>query len=141
MPYCDSNLFIYPALYRGAKAVAAAKILKAVAEGTLECSTSSLTVDEVLWIVWKKASKEKAIEQAELVLEFPNLEILDTKASDLRRAVGLIKTYPIKPRDAIHAACSLNHGIFTIVSDDEDFDAVKELDRLSFEGAVKRLLK
>jgi len=139
MLYCDSNLFIYPVIYTGAKAIAAVKVLTALAEGKLEGLTCSLAIDEVLWIVWKKVDKETAIQQAKRVLEFPNLEVVDTKVSDLRRAMELVKTYAIKPRDAVHAACSLNHGIFTMISDDDDFDAVKELNRLSFEDVVKKL--
>lgn len=136
MIYCDSNLFIYPAIYTGSKAIAAAKILGTLAEGKIECSTCSLTVDEVLWIVWKKRGKDLAVQQAERVLEFPNLKILDTKFSDLARAIDLIKQYDLRPRDAIHAACSLNHAIFSIISDDVDFDAVRELKRLSFDDVV-----
>lgn len=139
MLYCDSNLFIYPVIYTGEKAIAAAKVLTALADGKLEGFTCSLTIDEVLWIVWKKVDREAAVQQAERVLEFPSLKVVDTKVSDLRKAMELIKTYAIKPRDAIHAACSLNHAIFTIISDDADFDAVKELNRLGFEGATKKL--
>lgn len=139
MIYCDSNLFIYPVIYTGPKAAATAKVLTALAEGKLEGLTCSLTIDEVLWIVWKKRGRETAVEQAKRVLGFPHLDIVDTKVSDLMRAIEIIKTYGLKPRDAIHAACSLNHGIFTMISDDDDFDEVKELNRLSFEDAVKKL--
>lgn len=136
MIYCDSNLFIYPVIYKGPKAITVAKILTALADGELEGSTCSLTVHEVLWVVWKKRGKELAVQQAERVLGFPNLKILDTKFSDLVRAISLIKKYNLKPRDAIHAACSLNHAIFSIISDDVDFDAVRELKRLSFDDVV-----
>ncbi|MDI6819906.1 MAG: type II toxin-antitoxin system VapC family toxin [Candidatus Hodarchaeaceae archaeon] len=136
MMYCDSNLFIYPAIYVGGKAAMAGKVLEALAEGKLEGLTCSLTIDEVLWIVWKNASKVAAIEQAKRVLEFPNLKVVDTRASDMRKAMDLIKKYDLRPRDAIHAACSLNHAIFSIISDDADFDAVGELKRLSFEDVV-----
>jgi hypothetical protein len=139
MLYLDSNVFIYPAIYKGSKANSALRVLEALAEGKLECSTCSLTVDEVLWIVWKKRGVGPALELAERVLRFPNLRVLDVKFSDLDKAIELVRKYEIKPRDAIHAACSLNRGIFTIVSDDADFDCVGELTRLDFETAVRKL--
>lgn len=135
MFYCDSNLFIC-ALSAGAKAEAATKILKALSKGEIWGMTCSLTVGEVLWVVWKKANMEEAIKAAKIMFTFPNLSIVDTTASDVKRAIGLIRKYGLTPRDAIHAACSLNHAIFPIISDDPDFDVVKELKRLSFEDMV-----
>jgi len=34
----------------------------------------------------------------------------------------------LQPRDAIHTATCLNHGIFSIITDDPDFKKVKELE-------------
>ena len=136
MIYCDSNLFVYPVIYTGPKATAATKVLTALAEGKIDCLTCSLTIDELLWIVWKKCGKEAAVEQAKRILGFPHLDIVDTKVSDMLRAIEMVKTYSLRPRDAIHAACSLNHAIFSMISDDADFDVVKELKRLSFEDVV-----
>jgi predicted nucleic acid-binding protein len=91
MFYCDSNLFIYPAISDSGKAGTAIKILEALAEGRIKGVTCTLTVDEVLWIVWKNANKVAAVEQAKRVLEFPNLKIVDTSASDIREALDLIR--------------------------------------------------
>ena len=134
--YCDSNLFIYPVIYTGPKASAALKILRAMAKGKFKGITCSLTLDEVLWVIWKKAGRQAAVDQAKRVLRFPNLEVVDTRTLDLRKAIELVEAYGIKPRDAVHAACSLNHAVFSIISDDEDFDAVEDLNRLSFESFV-----
>ena len=35
--------------------------------------------------------------------------------------------------DAIHIAVSINAGVFTIISDDDDFDTVSEINRVSLE--------
>jgi hypothetical protein len=136
MIYCDSNLFIYPVIYEGAKADAAASVLTALAKGEIDGLTCSLTIDEVLWIIWKKVNREIAVKQARRVLRFPNLQVVDTRTSDVDRAIELVRKYNIKPRDAIHAACSLNRAIFSIISDDTDFDVIEELNRLNFEDAI-----
>ena len=59
MFYCDFNLFIRPAISSDEKAVTARKILEALAEHRIEGLTSSLTVDEVIWIVWKVLVKKQ----------------------------------------------------------------------------------
>ena len=133
MFYCDSNLFICPIVSKGAKADAATRVLRALAKGDIGGLTCSLTIDEVLWVTWKMATRGEAVKAAEEVLKFPNLEVVDTSTADVGRAIKLVEKYGVKPRDAIHAACSLNHGIFSIISDDPDFDTIKELKRLSFE--------
>ena len=136
MFYCDSNLFIYPMTSKEAQAEAAIKILRAMADGKIMGMTSSLALDEVLWVTWKSSSKGEAIKAVEAVLGLSNLEIVDTSVSDVKKAIELLKRYDLKPRDAIHAACSLNHAIFSIISGDADFDMVKELKRLSFEDVI-----
>ncbi|MEW6222967.1 MAG: hypothetical protein AB1476_06695 [Candidatus Hadarchaeota archaeon] len=57
----------------------------------------------------------------------------------MKRAIDLTEKYGLKPRDATHAACSLNHAIFSMISDDLDFDAVKELKRLNFGDVVSTM--
>ena len=73
MYYLDSNAFIYPALYEGPKASAAARFLGAVVEGDEAAATASLTLDEVIWIVSQNASREEAIAQGERLIQLPNL--------------------------------------------------------------------
>ena len=41
----------------------------------------------------------------------------------------IIEKYNLKPRDAIHVASALTNNIKEIVSDDPDFDKVKEIKR------------
>ena len=48
----------------------------------------------------------------------------------LIKAQKLIKFYNIKPRDALHAATALLQGSNEIISDDIDFDKIKEIKRL-----------
>jgi predicted nucleic acid-binding protein len=59
------------------------------------------------------------------------LTFLDVNDEILWSAYNLAKRYRLNPRDVIHLACALNHGIFTIVSEDKDFDKVKEIKRKS----------
>ncbi|MDP7494589.1 MAG: type II toxin-antitoxin system VapC family toxin [Candidatus Undinarchaeales archaeon] len=131
MKYLDSNIFLLPILYKGEKAKKAKKVLREMASGKIQCATSSLTVDEILWVLIKmKKDRERAIETCMDILELPNLVILDVTNEDVLRALEYMKNYvQLKPRDAIHIAVSTNAGIFTVVSDDTDFDGVQEINR------------
>lgn len=134
MIYLDANVFIYPVLHKGPKSDAAATLLKRVEAGEEPASTSALTLDEIVWIVGKRAGRDVALRHARLVLDLPHLRVLPVRETDVRRALDLmLDERKLSPRDAIHAAVALGAGIHTIASDDEDFDRVPTLRRRPLE--------
>ena len=134
MRYLDSNVFIYPILYRGKKSDKAKSILAEMVEGVSPCVTASLTLDEVIWVVMREVGRDEAIQIGRDILSLPNLRILDVTDEHIMRSIKLMEKYPrLKPRDAIHIAVSINAGVFTIISDDDDFDTVSEINRVSLE--------
>ena len=133
MLYVDSNVFIYPALYQAASdryAKAAKEKLTEIAAGRLNTSTCWLTWDEVVWVVRKSIGFKEANRQGRALLDLPNLQFLDIDQRVLSGAQDLLDAYELKPRDAIHAASAIVNGIDEILSDDADFDVVKELRRV-----------
>lgn len=48
---------------------------------------------------------------------------------DLLRKIERGKEKGFDPRDSIHASTALIHGIYTIVSEDSDFDELVDLNR------------
>ena len=130
MRYLDSNVFIFAALDNGKRGERAREILREIVRGKVAI-TSALTLEEVIWAMWKETkSKEKAIENGIMILEFPNLKVLSVDSEDAYSALNLMKKYQkLKPRDAIHLAVSLRAGVFRIISDDPDFDDVDEVER------------
>lgn len=128
MRYLDANVFLYAALGEGRKTEAAIRRLAAAAqEGAI---TSALTVDEVVWSVWKTNSPELAAAEGRRLLSWPRLRVASVTPETLLLALDLMeRPKPLKPRDAIHAATAIQAGVFTIVSDDKDFDRVPELTR------------
>jgi len=138
MIYVDTNVFVYPTIYDEKvekKASAAKQILMKIAEGRLKSATASLTWDELVWIIRKVFGAKIAVEEGEKFLKFPNLRILAVDEKVIKEAQKLIKKYNLKPRDAIHAACALKNGIKRILSDDPDFDRVKEIKRVELTKA------
>ena len=132
MPYIDSNVFIYPVIYKAEtqpKAKKAKEILLKIEKGELKAYTSTLTWDEVTWVVNKVLGREDGIHQGRKLLGFPNLEFINVDEGTLTLAQMLLDKYKLNPRDSIHIASALSRKINIIISDDEDFDQVKEITR------------
>lgn len=132
MPYIDSNVFLYPVLYQTEaqpKAKKAKEILLKIENGSLSAFTSTLTWDEVVWVVSRVMSRNDGIAQGQKLLGFPNLEYITVDESVLAQAQRLMNEYKLSPRDSIHAASALKRRIKTVISDDEDFDQIKEIKR------------
>ena len=132
--YLDSNLFLNPILYSDAKAERCKRIIKEILQNEGEIVTSVLTWDEVTYVVEKKLGKIIAIKEGKNFLSFPKLKIFDVNKNILIRAQKIVEKYRLKPRDAIHAATALASGCTEIISDDSDFDSVKEIKRIPFES-------
>ena len=61
----------------------------------------------------------------------PNLTLLDVNARIISKSLYLMRLYRLYLRDSIHAASALNNNILEIISEDKDFDRIKELKRKS----------
>jgi uncharacterized protein len=130
MIYLDTNIFVYALINNGKVGDRCRKILEDVAKRKIRASTSYLTWDEIVYSVRKERSKDIAIYEGRKILQFPNLAWLSVNDEVMISAQRLIESYPLKPRDAIHAASALANNISEISSDDPDFDKVKELKRV-----------
>ena len=134
MNYIDSNVFIYPILYQGEKAANAKKILSEMVDGDSSCATSSLTLDEVMWVIMNETNREKAIQIGKDILTLPNLKILDVTTEHIMQSINLMEKYKkLKPRDAIHLAVCTTAGIFRFITDDADFDHISEINRITLD--------
>jgi len=130
MIYLDTNIFIYPISGTGIKSESCINILSKVFKGELEAATSILTWDEFQYSLRKIIGKEKAIEESSIFLKSPNLKFIKADSEIISKAQELTEKYTLKPRDAIHAATAIINKIPKIVSDDSDFDKVKEIKRI-----------
>jgi predicted nucleic acid-binding protein len=129
--YLDATVFLNAALNAGEIGGRARGLLAKTQNGETPAATSALTYGEIFWVIRKHRGFDAALEASKTLLEMPNLAILTVDVDVLWKAHGLGTTYKLHPRDAIHAACALANGIRTVVSEDEDFDRVKGLERKS----------
>jgi len=58
------------------------------------------------------------------------MEFVNVDETVLTQAQRLMEKYKLGPRDAIHIACALVRKTRCIISDDEDFDKIKEITRV-----------
>jgi len=130
--YADAGLFLVPVLQsdRVPPAVSAARFLEALARGTRKVSTSTLTWDEVVYVVRRLLGPEDSVAKGAELLAFPNLTWHRVDLTVLRRAADLYRSLPMRPRDAIHAATALEAGEREILSEDRVFDQVPGLLRV-----------
>lgn len=132
MQYVDSNVFLYSVLYSPdlePKAKKAKEILQKIENKELSAATSTLTWDEVVWVATKLLGRTGGIAQGQKLLGFPNLEFINVDEGIIVQAQSLMDKYKLSPRDSIHVASALSRKATIIISDDEDFDQVKEIKR------------
>jgi predicted nucleic acid-binding protein len=131
--YIDSNIFIYPIIYDHEfieEAKRSENFLLEIALGGIEAYTSSITWDEVTWVVRKILGLNLSLDQGRKFLSFPNLKLIAIRRTTILKAQEIMEKYKIKPRDSIHVAAALENNIKTLVSYDEDFDQVREIKRV-----------
>ena len=129
--YLDSNIFIYPLLYEDERSLLFEDILLSLINKEFMGFTSTLTWDELVHSIWKKRGREIAIIEGEKFLQMPNLLFIDANKNIINKAQKLINNYNIKPRDAIHTTTALLNNIQEVISDDNDFDKIKDIRRIS----------
>ena len=138
--YVDANIFIFASVYpeNDIKFKMAKKLLYMISENKVDALTSCLTWDELIWIVRKIAGYDIAKIEGSKMLDIPNLSFIDVNEKILREAQKIIENHNLKPRDAIHAASALTSNA-EIISNDPDFDVIKELKRVKVEEFDKLL--
>ena len=133
MVYLDSNVFIYAIAYdaeRFSEAVKVRKILLDMDKGVKRFVSSLVTWDEVVWVVWRLFGYEDAVKAGSVMLKLDGLKYVELSNAIVIKAQELVDKYRLRPRDAIHIATAVTVGEREIVSDDKEFDVVKEVRRI-----------
>jgi hypothetical protein len=128
--FLDTNVFLYAAGAAHPERDACVRVLRSVADGSLDATVNSEVVQEILYVLSRRGRRRDAIALAGHVAAlFPDL--LPVTRDDTLGACDLMSRYPRLPvRDAVHAATMLRNGIKRIISVDKDFDQVSEIHRL-----------
>lgn len=135
MIYVDANVFVHAILNPQERqpGKSAGIVMKQISTGDMRAMTSFLTWDELLWALKKYLNYKVAAEECRKFLRFPNLIFSPVDEVIINLAQDIVERYSLKPRDSIHAATAMSHGIKQIISDDTDFDTIKEIKRAPIE--------
>ena len=125
--YIDSNIFIQGILREDNKFK---EVILKIANKEFIGVTSVLSWDELVFNVSKFLGRDVGNREGNKFFSLPNIEFIDAKKEIILIAQKLVEKYNIKPRDAIHSATAINLKIREIVSEDSDFEKVKELTRI-----------
>jgi len=129
--FLDTNVFLYAAGGEHPYRAPCQDLLRRVAEGKLDATTSSEVVQEILYVLTRRGLRAEAVALARNILAvFPAL--LEIGAGEMTEACDLLESMPELPaRDAVHAATMLTHEIFTIITADTHFGQLAQVQRLA----------
>ena len=133
--FLDTNIFLYAAGASHPLREPCARVLRRVADGSLDATINSEVVQEILYVLTRRGRRNDALKLAgNLTALFPDL--LPVTRDDVAAACDLLRRYPrLSVRDAVHVGTMLRNGLKTVVSVDFDFDQVSEIQRVA-PGAV-----
>ncbi|MEM1569767.1 MAG: type II toxin-antitoxin system VapC family toxin [Thermoproteota archaeon] len=95
-----------------------------------ELFINMLVVDEVLYISKKYGVPYDVTFNFLRDIILPCTEVIPIEEEDLKPTEKYLIKYNLKPSDAVHLATMEKTGISNIVTEDEDFDRVKEVKRI-----------
>ena len=129
--FLDTNIFLYAAGGDHPHREPCQHILRRVAEGELNATTSSEVVQEILYVLTRRGLRTQAVALARNILAvFPAL--LEVGAGEMNTACDLLESIPeLPPRDAVHAATMITHEITTIITADTHFDQLTQVKRIA----------
>lgn len=129
MIYLDANFFIFCHFDSTVNGDNARKMLQKIIDGK-SAVTSTLALDEVMWVIVKNRKESELRQVIESVYSTTNLEVKEIGYQIPLLALDFIEVNTLKPRDAFHAAVMKSLGISEIVTDDADFDRLKGVKRI-----------
>jgi predicted nucleic acid-binding protein len=126
----DANVLIYarglPHPYRDA----CRGLLAEVEAGREEANLDTEVLQEIVHVYWYRRRLQRGLDYLDRLLTlFPTPFSVTLETITTARSI-LADHRHLQPRDAIHAAVVLNHGLEAIISADRAFDVIAEIKRL-----------
>jgi predicted nucleic acid-binding protein len=130
--FLDANLAIYLNTLTGEERPTLDRFFKSLLKEPL--FTNMLVLDETLHVSRRRYAVPYSMTMRFLRRAFlPYTEIIPIAEEDLQATERYLTKYDVKPSDAIHLATMDKVGITSIVSEDEELDAVKGIRRIWLE--------
>ena len=128
--FVDANIFMYTVGVSHPHKVPSVRLLEHIAGDGVEAVSDAEVLQELLYRYWAIKHLEQGLALCDQVVRVIHT-ILPVGMSDVSVAKQLlIQHRTIEPRDAIHAAVMLNHGLTHLYSYDHHFDHIPGITRL-----------
>lgn len=135
--FIDTNIVMYAAGKEHPYKNACSRIVLGIADGSFRRDIGTPVTDtevfqEILYRYALVGRWESGILICRHFLEL-GLEILSFDSDEVEKMISLAETYKgkgIPPRDLVHVAAMINHGITKIISADSHFDLINEVTRI-----------
>jgi predicted nucleic acid-binding protein len=89
-----------------------------IERGQSHCVTSVITLMELTVHSWMQGRADVARQYEALLVNFPNLHVVDTSRAIARRAAQLRARYRLRPADALQAATALTEDATALITND-----------------------
>jgi len=128
--FLDANIVMYAAGRAHPHKEPAIRLLRQVVQGECQAISDTEMLQELLYRYWHVKLLEEGLRLVDQAIQIIPL-VLPVAKADVLLAKDLMTQHPaVPPRDAVHAAVMLNHGITHLYSYDHHFDAIPGLKRL-----------
>jgi len=115
----DTSIFIYHLEANPMYAPLTKTTFESMEKGTFKGVTSTITLMELTVLPWRMGHENVAREYEALLINFPNLSIVDVDRNAARLAAKLRADYNISPADALQVAASLQAGAQAFLTNDK----------------------
>lgn len=114
----DTAVFIYHFEKNPAYLPLTHELFHGIETGERAAVTSTITLMEIIVKPLALGKKDVARKYEVLLVNFPNLDIVDLDRDVIRQAARLRAEYRLRPPDALQASASLLHGAEAFITND-----------------------
>jgi predicted nucleic acid-binding protein len=122
----DTSIFIYHFEENPAYCALTREILSSIERGERQGITSTISLMEIIVQPLSLGRVDIARKYEALLVNFPNLEMIDIDREIIRRAAQLRAKYRIRPPDALQTSTSLVHRAVAFITNDQRLKRLKD---------------
>lgn len=115
----DTSIFIYQLEANPTYAILTKTVFENMESGKFQGVTSTITLMELTVLSWRMGHENIAREYEALLVNFPNLSILDVDRDVARLGAKLRADFNVSPPDALQVAASLQAGAKAFLTNDK----------------------
>jgi predicted nucleic acid-binding protein len=123
----DTSVFIYHLEANPTYLPLTSEILAGVQSGQWLGVTSVITLMELTVPAWRQEREAVAREYEVLLVNFPNLEVVEISREVARKAAQLRARYGVRPADALQVSAGLAGGASCLVTNDRGLSRLAEV--------------